>query len=174
MKKKIILFSFATVCIMAQLTGSPLLPQEPPLSRGDLVGCIYEKDLITPVRGAVVQVKKLPQGKIHTSSISDGEGRFRLPGIEKGVYLLGVKTSDGDYNGQRLLGLLVSSDVPARLEIFLSFQKKTAGAPLFEPFLPDPVGQVSIAAGNRAVFDGVVEIDDQPREAGPFRIEFPK
>jgi len=174
MKKKIVLLSFGIVYIMAQLTGSPLLPREPRLARGDLVGRIYEKDMITPVREAVVQLKKLPEGKIHTSSISDSEGRFRVPGIEKGVYLLGVKTSDGNYNGQTLLGLLVSSDMPARLEIFLSFQKKTAGAPLFEPFFPDPVGQVSIAAGNQAVCDGVVEIDDQPREAGPFRMEFPE
>ncbi|UCE40720.1 MAG: hypothetical protein JSV17_14920 [Candidatus Aminicenantes bacterium] len=99
---------------------------------------------------------------------------FRVRGIEKGVYLIGVKTSFGNFNGQKLLGILISDDVTAQIEIVLSSQEKTSDALFFVPLLPNPVGHVSIAAGNQAVFDGIMEIKDESGEAGPFRINYPE
>lgn len=152
----------------------PGFAQEFRQAQGDLIGYIYESDGITPVKQANVQIKRLPKGEVFTSSPSDKEGLFRVRGIEKGVYLIGVNTSIGNFNGQKLLGILISADVSAQMELVLSYEKKTADALFFVPLLPNPVGQVSIVAGNQAIFDGIAEINDEPREAGPFRIKSPE
>jgi len=162
------------IIVLILLAHNPGLFQESRQVQGELIGCIYESDGITPVKQATVQIKRLPKGEVFTSSLSDRDGMFRVRGIEKGVYLIGVKTSNGNFNGQNLLGILISADVSARVEITLSFEKKTADALMFVPLLPNPVGQVSIVAGNQAIFDGIVKINDKPREAGPFKIRYPQ
>ena len=143
-------------------------------THGDLVGHIYEKDGVTPVEQAMVQIKRLPDGKVYTSTPSDREGMFKVQRIDKGVYLLGVRTSHGNFNGQNLLGILFSADESAQVEIALSSETEESETPSFVPLFPDPVGRVSIVAGNECIFDGIAKIDDKPREAGPFRIRSPE
>lgn len=162
------------VLVLTMLGSVPASLHEAPLAHGDLAGHIYEKDGITPVAQAIVQIKRLPNGEVYSSGLSDGQGMFRIRNIEKGVYILGVKTDVGNFNGQRLLGILVSADVTARLEIRLSSRIEDSDDRLFVPLLAQPVGQVSIVAGNGFIFEGITVLDDKPREAGPFRIRFPE
>lgn len=140
----------------------------------DLIGCVYESDGITPVEQATVQIKRLPRGEIFTSSLSDQQGMFTLKDIDKGVYILGVKTPRGNFNAQRLLGIVLPDGSPAEMVVVLSPAKNSDKKADFLPLLPNPVGLASISAGNSGVFFGIAVINDRPRETGPFRIRTPQ
>ena len=136
----------------------------------DLRGYVFEKDGTSPVEQATVYVKRLPDGEPLTSIPSDRTGMFEILGLEEGIYELGVKTSLGNFNTRKVLGIRALADEYAKMYLALSPFSETEGSGRLPAVLPNPVGQVIVLAGNSAIVIGVSEIDDEPREAGPFRI----
>ena len=155
------------------LLNFPCLSHQHPRPHTDLKGYVFEEDGISPIEQATVYVKRLPGGEVLASSPSDRKGMFEIPGAEKGIYVLGVKTLQGNFNGQKVLGIRVQADEYAKIYIALSPFSETEGSGPLPEALPNPVGQVIVLAGNSAIVIGVAEIDDEPREAGPFRIRHP-
>jgi hypothetical protein len=156
------------------LLNFPCLSQHQPRLRTDLSGYVFEKDGTSPVKQATVYVKRLPGGEVLTSIGSDRKGRFEIFGIEKGIYVLGVKTTQGNFNAQKVLGIKALADDYAKIYIALSPFSGTGEGGQLPEVLPNPVGQVIVLAGNSAIVMGISKINDEPREAGPFRIRHTK
>lgn len=65
---------------------------------GALVGHIFQDDMRTPVRNAVVKLRNVITQKEYESQPTDTEGMYRIDGIEEGRYIMGVVASSGSYN----------------------------------------------------------------------------
>jgi len=97
--------------------------------KGNIIGFIYSEGGTTPLEGAVVQVKNMSTGIIYDSSVSDEYGIFKVQGVESGIYMYGVKTSQGDFNSDNLVGVKVSKDKTAKMSVFLTpYEKKVYSA----------------------------------------------
>lgn len=107
-----VLFVFLLCSAAGTLTG-----QENPT--GNLMGYIYAQDGNTPVAGAVVKFKNVTTEKFYESARSDSNGQFVIEGIERGVYLYGVLTSEGDYDSEGLVGLRLKANETAKMSIAL-------------------------------------------------------
>jgi hypothetical protein len=86
-----------------------------PGGTGALAGHIYDKDMRTPVRNAVVMLRNVATQKEYESEPTDPDGMYRIPGIEEGRYVMGVKSSAGSYNFH--YSLLIKSDALAKLSV---------------------------------------------------------
>ena len=65
---------------------------------GALAGHIYNEDMRTPVRNAIVKLRNVATQQEYESEPTDPEGMYRIPGIEEGRYVMGVMSVQGDYN----------------------------------------------------------------------------
>jgi len=93
--------------------------------KGSIIGFVYGEDGTTPLEGAVVQAKNMSTGIIYESSSSDEYGIFKIVGIESGIYMYGVKTTEGDFNSDGLVGVKVSEDETAKISMSLTpYEKK--------------------------------------------------
>jgi len=162
--------SFWVAGLVFLLSGLCLGGDQHPVQAG-LRGYVFEEDGTSPVEGAVVFVQRLPDKEVEASSPTDREGMFEISFLKKGIYVLSVRTAGGNYNGGKVLGIGAQAEGYAKMYIALYPFSGTCGSGDFPAVLPDPVGQAVVLAGNAAVVAGVVEMDDEPREAGPFRIE---
>jgi hypothetical protein len=88
-----------------------------PSAKGNILGFIYDKDGTTPLEGAIIMAKNLGTGTIYESTKSDGLGIFKLPGIEKGIYIYGVKTDQGEFNANSPMGIRVGANETAKVSI---------------------------------------------------------
>ncbi len=86
---------------------------------GNVKGFIYAADGNTPLAGAVVQFKNVSTAKLYESQKSDSSGQFVVEGVERGVYLYGVLTSNGNYNSEGLVGLRLKANETAKMSIAL-------------------------------------------------------
>ncbi len=82
---------------------------------GALAGHIYDEDMRTPVRNAVVMLRNVTTQKEYESEPTDPDGMYRIPGIEEGRYVMGVKAASGSYNFH--YSLLIKSDSLAKLSV---------------------------------------------------------
>lgn len=82
---------------------------------GALTGHIYDEDMRTPVRNAVVMLRNVATLKEYESEPTGPEGLYRIPGIEEGRYIMGVKDSSGSYNFH--YSILIKSDSLAKLSV---------------------------------------------------------
>ena len=82
---------------------------------GTLAGHIYDEDMRTPVRNAVVVLRNLATQQEYWSEPTDPYGLYRIPGIEEGRYIMGVKAPSGSYNFH--YSLLIKSDALAKLSV---------------------------------------------------------
>lgn len=97
--------------------------------RGNIIGFIYSEGGTTPLEGAVVQVKNMSTGIIYDSSVSDEYGIFKVQGVESGIYMYGVKTPQGNFNSDSLVGVKVSGDETAKMSVSLTpYEKKVYSA----------------------------------------------
>ena len=97
--------------------------------KGNIIGFIYGEDGTTPLEGAVVQVKNMSTGIIYDSSVSDEYGIFKVQGVESGIYMYGVKTPQGNFNSDDLVGVRVSGDGTAKMSVSLTpYEKKVYSA----------------------------------------------
>jgi|Deesub1362B_J571_1020462.scaffolds.fasta_scaffold00006_155 hypothetical protein len=72
---------------------------------GALQGKILALDGSTPFPGALVKLKHLSTGKIFESNLTNNQGYFKVEGLTKGLYLVGVSTPQGDFNANALVGV---------------------------------------------------------------------
>ena len=86
-----------------------------PKANGALSGYIYNEDMRTPVRNAVVKLRNVASQKEYESEPTDLEGMYRIPGIEEGRYVMGVMSVHGDYNFH--YSILIKSDALAKLSV---------------------------------------------------------
>ena len=94
-----------------------LLGQEMP--KGNIEGFVYDQDGITPLEGAIVRFSNVSTGAIYESTISDKSGAFKIEGIERGVYVFGVVTQQGEFNSLDPIGVTIQENETARISISL-------------------------------------------------------
>jgi len=86
-----------------------------PKATGALSGHIFNEDMKTPVRNAVVKLRNVVSQLEYESEPTDLEGMYRIPGIEEGRYVMGVMSVQGDYNFH--YSILIKSDALAKLSV---------------------------------------------------------
>lgn len=97
--------------------------------KGNILGFIYGEDGTTPLEGAVVEFKNISTGAVYESSKSDGLGVFKIEGVEKGLYIYGVKTAQGDFNSDGPIGVRIRENETAKLSISLTpYEEEVASA----------------------------------------------
>jgi hypothetical protein len=122
-----------------------------PKGSGALAGHIYDEDMRTPVRNAVVKLRNVTTQKEYESEPTDPEGMYRIPGIDEGRYVMGVQGPSGSYNFHysiiikadalaKLSVSMKSGGVPVRLEQGSSFNKK----PSLVDFFKSPAGILTL------------------------------
>jgi hypothetical protein len=86
-----------------------------PKGTGSLAGHIFNEDMKTPVRNAVVKLRNVASQLEYESEPTDLEGMYTIPAIEEGRYVMGVKSVQGDYNFH--YSILIKSDALAKLSV---------------------------------------------------------
>ena len=105
----------STLALILMLLPPALIAQGSP--SGSLIGYVFEKDGSTPVAGAVIAVKNVTSGVVTEAGRSDPLGLFRVPGLDPGLYALGVTSEKGGFNSQDFFG--VSAGQTAKITIAL-------------------------------------------------------
>lgn len=91
---------------------------------GSLIGFVFGADGSTPVAGAVIVVKNVSTGAVTEAGASDALGVFKVPGLDPGIYALGVRSSAGSFNSQDFFG--VAAGRTAKISIALDRYDGTA------------------------------------------------
>jgi len=86
-----------------------------PKATGALSGHIFNEDMKTPVRNAVVKLRNVVNQLEYESEPTDPEGMYTIPAIEEGRYVMGVMSVQGDYNFH--YSILIKSDALAKLSV---------------------------------------------------------
>ncbi len=169
MKKTLSLFLVTAFALLILPVGP--IAAAAPGGLGALAGHIYNEDMRTPVRNAVVMLRNVATQKEYWSEPTDPEGMYRIPGIEEGRYVMGVKTISGDYNFH--YSLMIKSDSLAKLSVAM----KPDGGPVMlqqgynadkkktiVDFFKSPAGIVTVIA---AVEIGLFALVLAQNEASP-------
>jgi hypothetical protein len=90
------------------------------VSKGSIIGFVYGEDGTTPLEGAVVEFKNISTGAVYESSTSDDLGVFKIEGVEKGLYIYGVRTAQGSFNSDGTIGVRIRENETAKLSISLT------------------------------------------------------
>ena len=149
MRKFLALFLVAAFISLTLPVGA--LSAVAPKGSGALAGHIYNEDMRTPVRNAVVMLRNVTTQKEYTSEPTDPDGMYRIPGIEEGRYVMGVQGPSGAYNFHysimikadalaKLSVAMKSGEAPVRLEQGSSYNKK----PTIIDFFKSPAGILTI------------------------------
>jgi len=86
-----------------------------PKATGALAGHIFNEDMRTPVRNAVVMLRNVDNQKEYESEPTDLEGMYNIPAIEEGRYVMGVQAPTGSYNFH--YSIMIKSDALAKLSV---------------------------------------------------------
>ena len=86
-----------------------------PKATGALSGHIFNEDMKTPVRNAVVKLRNVVNQLEYESEPTDPEGMYTIPAIEEGRYVMGVMSVQGDYNFH--YSILIKPDALAKLSV---------------------------------------------------------
>jgi len=70
----------------------------PAAEPGTLAGFVYSKDAKSPVAGAVVKLRNIADMKEVASAPTDADGMYTINGIPEGRYLVGVTSTQEDFN----------------------------------------------------------------------------
>lgn len=113
-------FGFIAVAFAFLLFYSPYILNSEEEAKGNIIGFVYEKEGTGPLEGAVVKIKNISTGVIYESSKSDRYGVFKIMGLENGVYICGVATSEGNFNLDGLVGVGIRNNETAKMSISLA------------------------------------------------------
>ena len=160
-------FTFAILSIFF-----PSFLRSDDIARGNVIGFVYDRDGTTPLKDATVKAINVLTGSVYESSRSDSYGVFRIQGIEKGLYIYGVKTANGDFNSDSLFGLRIRGNETAKLSISLTpYEGRVASAikEIYEEQKKDGealVGQVvsyipDARMAEISIMKGLLQLDDQ-------------
>jgi hypothetical protein len=143
---------------------------------GALAGHIFSEDMRTPVRNAVVMLRNIATQKEYESEPTDPDGLYRIPGIEEGRYVMGVKDASGSYNFHysimikadslaKLSVAMMRGESPVMLQQGYTWKKKRTIAEFFK----SPAGIVTVLAAVEVTLFALVLAENA--EASPARIE---
>ncbi len=121
--KKALIFVLALA-----ISGLGALSAAENAASGGIVGFVYGQDGSTPLEGAVIVAKNLATGIVYESTKSDQLGIFKLPNIENGIYVYGVKTAEGEFNASSPMGVTVGPNETAKLSISVSPLEKSVSS----------------------------------------------
>lgn len=93
------------LCLSIVLLYLPNLAKAGDKQSGNLIGFVFSEDGTTPVRGAVVTLRNISTGETFQSAATDDHGVFKVQEIDKGLYVMGVKSEKGGYNAENLVGV---------------------------------------------------------------------
>jgi hypothetical protein len=93
-----LVFSFVLFCTPELLRGQEV-------GKGDIIGYVYGPDNTTPLEGAIVKIKNVSTGSLYLSPVSDEQGMVTFQSVDKGLYMVGITTWEGDYNIGNLIGV---------------------------------------------------------------------
>jgi len=93
-----LVFSFLLFCM-------PEIMQGQVTGKGDIIGYVYGPGSTTPVEGAVVKIKNVSTGSLYESPASDDQGMVTFQSVDKGLYMVGISTAEGDFNIGNLIGV---------------------------------------------------------------------
>lgn len=102
-KKMKIFISLSTVIFFLSL--SPVVISAKKNPGGNLIGYIFDLGKTKPIQGAIVKVKNVKDGELYISRPSNKRGAFEIEGMKSGIYVVGVITSEGDFNTDQLIGV---------------------------------------------------------------------
>ncbi len=139
-----------------------------PKGNGALAGHIYNEDMRTPVRNAVVKLRNVETLKEYWSEPTDPEGMYRIPGIEEGRYVMGVQAPNGAYNFH--YSIMIKSDALAKLSVAMKAgetpvmvqsgfaeKKKTS----LGDFFKSPAGIVTLLSVVEATLFAIVLLENE-------------
>ncbi len=95
-----------------------------PKGNGALAGHIFNEDMRTPVRNAIVKLRNVATQKEYESEPTNPDGTYVIPAIEEGRYVMGVLGPSGSYNFH--YSIMIKADALAKLSLAM----KPGGAPV--------------------------------------------
>jgi hypothetical protein len=112
MKKPLAVFLIgAFILLTVPITKASAAPK----GNGALAGHIFNEDMRTPVRNAVVKLRNVSTQKEYESEPTDLDGMYRIPGVEEGRYVMGVLGPNGSYNFH--YSIMIKTDALAKLSV---------------------------------------------------------
>ncbi len=161
--KKILAIFLAGTFLLLTVPGPQVLSAAPKGS-GALAGNIYDEDMRTPVRNAIVKLRNLATQREYESEPTDPNGMYRIPAIEEGRYVMGVRGPSGSYNFH--YSILIKSDALAKLSVAMkpgnapvmlqtgsnSWKKKAT----FAEFFKSPAGILTLISAAEMTLFAVV------------------
>jgi len=105
MRKKRIYFFSSSLIILFLLVLSLSFAFGNDASEGNFIGYLHDVDGSSPLLGAVIKLKNIYTEELYTSNKADERGIVRIKGVNPGLYVYGVLTSNGNYNSDEVLGI---------------------------------------------------------------------
>lgn len=122
MKKTLAIFLVAAFLLLT--LPWPRTAAAAPKGNGALAGHIFNEDMRTPVRNAVVKLRNVATLKEYESEPTSPDGTYVIPAIEEGRYVMGVLGPSGSYNFH--YSIMIKADAVAKLSVAM----KPGGAPV--------------------------------------------
>ena len=113
MKKTLTVFLVAAFLLL--IVPGPQTAAAAPKGNGALAGHIYNEDMRTPVRDAVVKLRNVATQREYESEPTDPEGTYVIPAVEEGRYVMGVLGPSGSYNFH--YSIMIKADALAKLSV---------------------------------------------------------
>jgi len=107
------------------ILGAFLLAAQPVLwaqagQKGSLVGYVYQNDGTTPAEGAVIKLRNLATGTVFESAKTTELGYFKIDSMDKGLYVFGATTDQGNFNATDIIG--IEANATAKLSVALNVE----------------------------------------------------
>lgn len=143
------------------------------VSKGNLMGSIYDEGGTTPIEGAVVKLRNISTGEGYESSESDNSGFFKLKDIDEGLYIIGISTREGDFNVPNLVGIKANKTANVTFNLTLTREGQQGNTRAKQgglaKFFLSPIGIAIIAGASAAIFYGIVKLTEKEAEVSPFK-----
>lgn len=172
MKKSVVVFVIGAFVLLMIPVWNHAAPAPRPRPSGSLAGHIFNEDMKTPVRNAIVKLRNVATLREYESEPTDALGMYKIPEVEEGRYVMGVLGPRGNYNFHysimiksdalaKLSVAMKSGSAPVRLEQGFGYNKK----PTIGQFFTSPAGILTLATTVEFTLWAVV-LKEEP-EASP-------
>jgi len=146
----VFLFIFAFMALY-----SPRLLADTP-DTGKIAGFIYKADRTSPFEKAFVQLKNVATGSVYESTISDAFGAFMIDEIERGLYIVSIRTEEGIFKSRNIVGVRKADTAKIAFALELSGRDRSENI---------PVGTADvIASSDPVIYDYRVIASEVPGE----------
>ncbi len=89
-------------------------------TQGNIIGFVFGEDGTSPLEGATIKFLNVSSDAVFESSQTDQNGLFTVKGIDSGIYIFGVLTSEGDFILDDLIGVKIAENETAKISISLA------------------------------------------------------